>query len=137
MVRGELTVPEEALKVPHTLQTHTHTSSHTQHSAESFLLCVQHEKFTSGLQLSKKLTNGEATTSTTRSPTKTFKRPTPQPPGDGSPRPAEGRSADGIPVFKETDVRPLDPHRVEDKIGESQGGHTGNAVHCHLEQQLS
>ncbi|XP_068587916.1 centrosomal protein of 170 kDa isoform X2 [Cebidichthys violaceus] len=91
VVRGELTVPEEALK---------------------------HEKFTSGLQLSKKPSNGETTTTTTtaskspaKTPTKTLKSPS------GSyPRPGESRAADGVTSSKESPAKPVDPHKAEEKI---------------------
>ncbi|XP_040905887.1 centrosomal protein of 170 kDa isoform X2 [Toxotes jaculatrix] len=75
VVRGELTVPEEALK---------------------------HEKFTSGLQLSKKPSNGETTTTTTtsKSPTKTPTK-TAKSPSGGTPRPGESRATDGVTPFKE------------------------------------
>ncbi|KAM3863317.1 centrosomal protein of 170 kDa [Diretmus argenteus] len=94
VVRGELTVPEEALK---------------------------HEKFTSGLQLSKKPSNGETTTTTTtaKSPAKTPTK-TPKSPSGGTPRPGETRAADGVtssstePPAKSPAV---DPHKGEEKIG--------------------
>ncbi|XP_019946962.2 centrosomal protein of 170 kDa isoform X2 [Paralichthys olivaceus] len=91
VVRGELTVPEEALK---------------------------HEKFTSGLQLGKKPSNGETTnTATTKSPmktpTKTFKSPS-----GGAPRPAEkSRGADGVTSSKEPPSKPVDGHKAEDRTG--------------------
>lgn len=77
VVRGELTVPEEALK---------------------------HEKFTSGLQLSKKPSNGE-TKSPMKTPTKTPKSPS------CGPRAAEKSRAAGPPS------KPADSIRAEDKTG--------------------
>ncbi|XP_027863151.1 centrosomal protein of 170 kDa isoform X2 [Xiphophorus couchianus] len=82
VVRGELTVPEEALK---------------------------HEKFTSGLQLSKKPSNSETTANTTKShspskaPTKT-----PKSPSGGTPKSVESRAADGITSSREQSTKPLD-----------------------------
>uniref|UniRef100_A0A096LWA9 Centrosomal protein 170Aa n=1 Tax=Poecilia formosa TaxID=48698 RepID=A0A096LWA9_POEFO len=71
VVRGELTVPEEALK---------------------------HEKFTSGLQLSKKPSNGETTANTTKSHSPS-KAPTKTP--------------------KEQPTKPLDSQKAEEKLGDS------------------
>ncbi|XP_076598682.1 centrosomal protein of 170 kDa isoform X3 [Chaetodon auriga] len=89
VVRGELTVPEEALK---------------------------HEKFTSGLQLSKKPSNGETTTTTTtsKSPAKT---PTKKSPSGSSLRPVESRAADGVTSSKEPQTKPVDTHKAEERIG--------------------
>ncbi|XP_039994665.1 centrosomal protein of 170 kDa isoform X2 [Xiphias gladius] len=91
VVRGELTVPEEALK---------------------------HEKFTSGLQLSKKASNGETTTTTTtsKSPTKTPTK-TMKSLSGGTLRPGESRAKDGVTSFKEPPPKPVDSHKAEDKIG--------------------
>ncbi|KAK2921687.1 hypothetical protein Q8A73_001172 [Channa argus] len=88
VVRGELTVPEEALK---------------------------HEKFTSGLQLTKKPSNGETTavTTTNKSPTKTPTKTLKSPIGS---RPGESRAADGVTSSKETPTKPLDCHK-EERIG--------------------
>ncbi|XP_027133174.1 centrosomal protein of 170 kDa isoform X3 [Larimichthys crocea] len=91
VVRGELTVPEEALK---------------------------HEKFTSGLQLSKKPSNGETTTTTTTSkspaktPTKTHKSPS-----GSTLRTAESRTTDGVSSSKEPSAKPVDAHKAEERIG--------------------
>lgn len=91
VVRGELTVPEEALK---------------------------HEKFTSGLQLSKKPSNGETTTATTASkspaktPTKALKSP-----GGSTPRQGEGREKDGLTSSKEPHTKPTDTHKAEERMG--------------------
>ncbi|KAM7408442.1 hypothetical protein PAMA_002257 [Pampus argenteus] len=91
VVRGELTVPEEALK---------------------------HEKFTSGLQLSKKPSNGETTTTTTtsKSPTKTPSKTLKSPSG-GIPRPGESRTADGVTSSKEPQTKPADTNKAEERIG--------------------
>ncbi|KAM9847366.1 centrosomal protein of 170 kDa [Aulostomus maculatus] len=92
VVRGELTVPEEALK---------------------------HEKFTSGLQLSKKPSNGETTTTTTttsKSPTKTPSKTLKSPSG-GTPRPAESKTTDGVISSKEPPTKPVDAHKSEERIG--------------------
>ncbi|XP_060896074.1 centrosomal protein of 170 kDa [Labrus mixtus] len=91
VVRGELTVPEEALK---------------------------HEKFTSGLQLSKKPSIGETTTTTTTSrspsktPTKTLKSPS-----GSSQRSGESRAADGVTSSKDLPVKPVDSHKAEERLG--------------------
>lgn len=84
VVRGELTVPEEALK---------------------------HEKFTSGLQLSKKAFTGEAATATTtsKSPTKTSTKALKSPGG--------GKAADGVTSSTEPQAKPADTHKVEERIG--------------------
>ncbi|XP_059214780.1 centrosomal protein of 170 kDa isoform X2 [Centropristis striata] len=91
VVRGELTVPEEALK---------------------------HEKFTSGLQLSKKPSNGETTTTTTtsKSPTKTPTK-TLRSPSGSTPRPGESRVKDGVSSSKEPTAKPVDTHKAEERIG--------------------
>ncbi|XP_068182925.1 centrosomal protein of 170 kDa [Antennarius striatus] len=90
VVRGELTVPEEALK---------------------------HEKFTSGLQLTKKPSNGEAAASATtipsrfaaKTPTKTIKT--------ASGKAAESRATDGAASAKEPQSKPADTHKSEERIG--------------------
>ncbi|XP_037128623.1 centrosomal protein of 170 kDa isoform X1 [Syngnathus acus] len=70
--RGELTVPEEALK---------------------------HEKFTSGLQLSQKPSKGESTTTTSKSPLKTPSK-TQKATSGGTPRPSQ-TTTDGVSPCKE------------------------------------
>ncbi|XP_078129477.1 centrosomal protein of 170 kDa isoform X4 [Sander vitreus] len=91
VVRGELTVPEEALK---------------------------HEKFTSGLQLSKKPSNSETTTTKTTSkspsktPTKTLKSPS-----SSTARPTESKATDGVTSSEEPPAKPLDTHKAEERIG--------------------
>ncbi|KAK2824498.1 hypothetical protein Q5P01_021673 [Channa striata] len=84
----ELTVPEEALK---------------------------HEKFTSGLQLTKKPSNGETTavTTTSRSPTKT---PTKTLKSCIGSRPGETRATDGVTSSKDTPTKPVDSHK-EERLG--------------------
>ncbi|CAJ1067102.1 centrosomal protein of 170 kDa isoform X2 [Xyrichtys novacula] len=91
VVRGELTVPEEALK---------------------------HEKFTSGLQLSKKPSNGETTTATTtsKSPTKTPTKTLKSPSGS-SQRPGESRATDGVTFSKDLQAKPVDSHKAEERLG--------------------
>ncbi|KAM6916317.1 centrosomal protein of 170 kDa isoform 2-T2 [Xenentodon cancila] len=91
VVRGELTVPEEALK---------------------------HEKFTSGLQLSKKPSNGEMTTNTTtsRSPTKTPTKTT-KSPSSSTTKPGDSRVTDGVASSREPSAKPADSHKAEDRIG--------------------
>ncbi|XP_077351130.1 centrosomal protein of 170 kDa isoform X2 [Festucalex cinctus] len=85
--RGELTVPEEALK---------------------------HEKFTSGLQLSKKPSKGETTSS--KSPIKTASK-TPKSPSGGTPRPGQ-TTTDGVSPSKEPPPhKPADSHKTEERIG--------------------
>ncbi|KAM3606385.1 uncharacterized protein V6R79_015126 [Siganus canaliculatus] len=90
VVRGELTVPEEALK---------------------------HEKFTSGLQLSKKPSNGEAavTTATSKSPAKTPTKTQKSPSGSAQ-RPVESRATDGVTSSKEPQTKP-DTHKGDERIG--------------------
>ncbi|XP_058507435.1 centrosomal protein of 170 kDa isoform X2 [Solea solea] len=93
VVRGELTVPEEALK---------------------------HEKFTSGLQLSKKPSNGETTTTTTtsshKSPAKTPTKALRSPSG-GTLRPVESRAVDGVVSCKEPPAKHVDSHKAEERMG--------------------
>ncbi|XP_077586103.1 centrosomal protein of 170 kDa isoform X1 [Stigmatopora nigra] len=83
--KGELTVPEEALK---------------------------HEKFTSGLQLSKKPAKGETTTS--KSPIKTPSK-TPKSPSGGTPKPGQ-TPTDGVSPTKEAPPKPADSHKAEERI---------------------
>ncbi|KAK7902069.1 hypothetical protein WMY93_018838 [Mugilogobius chulae] len=85
VVQGELTVPEEALK---------------------------HEKFTSGLQLSKKPTSETTATTTTgkspaKSPTKALK----------SPSSSTQRPLDGATSSKQSPSKPADSQKLEDKMG--------------------
>ncbi|KAF3708055.1 Centrosomal protein of 170 kDa [Channa argus] len=82
-----------------------------------------HEKFTSGLQLTKKPSNGETTavTTTNKSPTKTPTKTLKSPIGS---RPGESRAADGVTSSKETPTKPLDCHK-EERIGESKEVHRG------------
>nr|XP_057914769.1 centrosomal protein of 170 kDa isoform X3 [Doryrhamphus excisus] len=89
--RGELTVPEEALK---------------------------HEKFTSGLQLSKKPSKGETTSTTTmsKSPIKTPSKTQKSSPSGGAPRSGQ-TTADGISPSKEHTLKSGDIHKAEEKIG--------------------
>ncbi|KAI3363368.1 hypothetical protein L3Q82_011983, partial [Scortum barcoo] len=91
VVRGELTVPEEALK---------------------------HEKFTSGLQLSKKPSNGETTTTTTtsKSPAKTPTKALKSPSGSG-PKPGDSRATDGVTSSKDPSAKPVDIHKAEERLG--------------------
>ncbi|KAM4598969.1 centrosomal protein of 170 kDa isoform 5-T5 [Fundulus diaphanus] len=91
VVRGELTVPEEALK---------------------------HEKFTSGLQLSKKTSNSETTakTTTSNSPSKTPTK-TPKSPSSTAPKSVESRATDGVTSSREHSAKPVDSHKAEERIG--------------------
>uniref|UniRef100_A0A3P9JKG0 Centrosomal protein 170Aa n=1 Tax=Oryzias latipes TaxID=8090 RepID=A0A3P9JKG0_ORYLA len=90
VVRGELTVPEEALK---------------------------HEKFTSGLQFSKKPSNSETTSHTasrkspSKTPTKTQKPPSSSVSG-------ESRGTDGITSSREPSAKHLDSEKGEEKIAD-------------------
>ncbi|XP_020565106.1 centrosomal protein of 170 kDa isoform X4 [Oryzias latipes] len=90
VVRGELTVPEEALK---------------------------HEKFTSGLQFSKKPSNSETTSHTPsrKSPSKTPTK-TPKPPSSSVS--AESRVTDGITSSREPSAKHLDSEKGEEKIAD-------------------
>nr|XP_061821237.1 centrosomal protein of 170 kDa-like isoform X3 [Nerophis lumbriciformis] len=85
--RGELTVPEEALK---------------------------HEKFTSGLQLSKKPTAKGETTS--KSPVKTPSKTQKSSPSGGAPRPGQ-KTTDGVSPSREPTLKSGDTHKAEEKIG--------------------
>ncbi|XP_054655235.1 centrosomal protein of 170 kDa isoform X3 [Dunckerocampus dactyliophorus] len=89
--RGELTVPEEALK---------------------------HEKFTSGLQLSKKPSNGETTSATTtaKSPIKTPSKTQKSSLSCGAPRSGQ-TTTDGVSLSKEHTHKSGDTHKAEEKIG--------------------
>ncbi|XP_061601995.1 centrosomal protein of 170 kDa isoform X3 [Cololabis saira] len=91
VVRGELTVPEEALK---------------------------HEKFTSGLQLSKKPSNGEtpANTTTNRSPTKTPTK-TAKSPSSSTVKSGESRVTDGVTSSRDPTAKPADSPKTEERIG--------------------
>ncbi|XP_041645219.1 centrosomal protein of 170 kDa isoform X2 [Cheilinus undulatus] len=91
VVRGELTVPEEALK---------------------------HEKFTSGLQLSKKPANGETTTTTTtsKSPTKTPTKTLKSSSGS-SQRPGGSRATDGVTLSQDPPAKSVDSHKTEERLG--------------------
>ncbi|XP_026164337.1 centrosomal protein of 170 kDa isoform X3 [Mastacembelus armatus] len=89
VVRGELTVPEEALK---------------------------HEKFTSGLQLSKKMSTGEAIAATSKSPTKTTVKTLKSSSGSST-RPGESRATDRVTSTKEPPAKPADSHKVEERTG--------------------
>ncbi|KAM4591402.1 centrosomal protein of 170 kDa isoform 17-T18 [Odontesthes bonariensis] len=91
VVRGELTVPEEALK---------------------------HEKFTSGLQLSKKPSSCETTTNTTtsKSPTKTPTK-TPKSPSGSTTKSGGSKLTDGVSSSKEPSSKPVDSHKAEERMG--------------------
>lgn len=124
VVKGELTVPEEALKV----NTLAHNPSHTricQHSSFCGFLfiysCIswstavfphvlQHEKFTSGLQLSHKPCSSETSTSSHKSPAKTPTKVVKSPSG--------GRAtADGLPSSRDSQTKPSDSHKAEERTG--------------------
>ncbi|XP_010887065.2 centrosomal protein of 170 kDa isoform X3 [Esox lucius] len=93
VVRGEMTVPDEAL---------------------------QHEKFTSQLQLSKKPSGGEPTKSPAKSPSKTPKSP--------SSRPAENKAAEVTTM--EPSVKPAESHKGEDKMAaDSAAFHRGTPLY--------
>lgn len=93
VVRGELTVPEEALK---------------------------HEKFTSGLQLSHKLPSSEnnntTTTTTTKSPAKTPTK-TLRSPSGSTQKSAGSRASDGATSSKELQARMVEAHKAEERLG--------------------
>ncbi|XP_017286757.1 centrosomal protein of 170 kDa isoform X3 [Kryptolebias marmoratus] len=92
VVRGELTVPEEALK---------------------------HEKFTSGLQLSKKPSNGETSTNTitSKSPTKTPTKTPKSPSSSSTTKSGEIRLTDGVASSKEPSAKPTECHKADERIG--------------------
>ncbi|KAK1906030.1 hypothetical protein KUDE01_013201, partial [Dissostichus eleginoides] len=90
-LRGELTVPEEALK---------------------------HEKFTSSLQLSKKPPSVEttSTTTTSKSPIKTPTKTPKSPSSTSTPKPAERRATDGVTSSKEPAAKAVDSHKAEERL---------------------
>ncbi|XP_055791131.1 centrosomal protein of 170 kDa-like isoform X2 [Salvelinus fontinalis] len=88
VLQGEMTVPDEAL---------------------------QHEKFTSQLQLTKKHFNGEPTKSPAKSPAKT-------------PRPAETKAPEGTTM--EPSAKPADSHQGDDKMaGDIAASHRGTPLY--------
>ncbi|KAM9558800.1 centrosomal protein of 170 kDa-like isoform 3-T5 [Salvelinus alpinus] len=88
VLQGEMTVPDEAL---------------------------QHEKFTSQLQLTKKHFNGEPTKSPAKSSAKT-------------PRPAETKAAEGTTM--EPSAKPADSHQGDDKMaGDIAASHRGTPLY--------
>ncbi|XP_021432032.2 centrosomal protein of 170 kDa isoform X8 [Oncorhynchus mykiss] len=96
VVRGEMTVPDEAL---------------------------QHEKFTSQLQLSKKPSNGEPTKSPTKSPPKSPAKT----PKSSSCRPAESKAAEGT---MEPSAKPAESHKGDDKMaGDIAALHRGTPLY--------
>ncbi|KAM6956219.1 centrosomal protein of 170 kDa [Aplochiton taeniatus] len=104
VVRGELTVPEEALK---------------------------HEKFTSGLQLSKKPSNGEPTKSPTKSPTKAAKSP-----AGGTTKLGDSKAAEGVaagtapPSSADQQARHGESQKAEEKIaGDLSALHRGTPLY--------
>lgn len=114
-MRGELTVPEEALKVrtPNIPPLIIFIDQIYWH-----LISIQHEKFTSGLQLSKKPSNGETTanTTTSNSPSKTAIK-TPKSPSSSNSKSAESRAIDGLASSREHSAKPVDSHKAEERIG--------------------
>ncbi|XP_029621066.1 centrosomal protein of 170 kDa isoform X3 [Salmo trutta] len=96
VVRGEMTVPDEAL---------------------------QHEKFTSQLQLSKKPSNGEPTKSPAKSPAKSPSKT----PKSSSCRPAESKAAEGT---VEPSAKPAESHKGDDKMaGDIAALHRGTPLY--------
>ncbi|XP_014035434.1 centrosomal protein of 170 kDa isoform X3 [Salmo salar] len=96
VVRGEMTVPDEAL---------------------------QHEKFTSQLQLSKKPSNGEPTKSPAKSPAKSPSKT----PKSSSCRPAESKAAEGT---MEPSAKPAESHKGDDKMaGDIAALHRGTPLY--------
>nr|XP_046213277.1 centrosomal protein of 170 kDa isoform X8 [Oncorhynchus gorbuscha] len=96
VVRGEMTVPDEAL---------------------------QHEKFTSQLQLSKKPSNGEPTKSPAKSPPKSPAKT----PKSSSCRPAESKAAEGT---MEPSAKPAESHKGDDKMaGDIAALHRGTPLY--------
>ncbi|XP_020316002.2 centrosomal protein of 170 kDa isoform X11 [Oncorhynchus kisutch] len=96
VVRGEMTVPDEAL---------------------------QHEKFTSQLQLSKKPSNGEPTKSPAKSPPKSPAKT----PKSSSCRPAESKAAEGT---MEPSAKPSESHKGDDKMaGDIAALHRGTPLY--------
>ncbi|XP_052333952.1 centrosomal protein of 170 kDa isoform X8 [Oncorhynchus keta] len=96
VVRGEMTVPDEAL---------------------------QHEKFTSQLQLSKKPSNGEPTKSPGKSPPKSPAKT----PKSSSCRPAESKAAEGT---MEPSAKPAESHKGDDKMaGDIAALHRGTPLY--------
>ncbi len=97
-----------------------HIALHFLKSMLSFISLsgLQHEKFTSGLQLSKKPSNGETTTTTTtgKSPTKTPSKTLKSPSGSTL-KQGESRAKDGLASLKEPQTKPTDGHKAEERIG--------------------
>lgn len=122
VVKGELTVPEEALKVNAPTRDPSRTLTCQQSSScagllscirlsPEVLLCfLQHEKFTSGLQLSHKPCSSETNTASHKSPAKT--------PTKAVKSPGGGRAtADGLPSSRDAQTKPVDNHKAEEKTG--------------------
>lgn len=82
----------------------------------------KHEKFTSGLQFSKKPSNSETTTTTatSKSPTKTSTKTLKSPSG--------GKAADGVTSSTNASAKPADAHKGEERIGGERG--LGGVVLC-------
>lgn len=71
---------------------------------------LQHEKFTSGLQLSHKPCNSETNTTSHKSPAKT--------PTKTAKSPSGGRGAtDGVASSRGSQAKPVDAHKAEERTG--------------------
>lgn len=102
-------MPEEALKVSSGAPLRPRKRAFTGLRGDP-VYPLQHEKFTSGLQLSKKPSKGEtaACKPSSKTPSKTQKSPG----GGGSPRPGQ-TTADGLSPPPKT----ADAHKAEEKVG--------------------
>ena len=80
-------------------------------------ITLQHEKFTSGLQLGKKPPNGETTTNTStgkspaKTPTKTARSPS------STTKSVESRVTDAVTSSRDSSAKPVDSHKAEEKMG--------------------
>lgn len=79
---------------------------------------MQHEKFTSGLQLSHKPCNSETNTTSNKSPAKTPTKTLKSPSGSRAP-------TDGVTSSRDSQTKPLDAHKAEERTG---GEKLGNAM---------
>lgn len=114
VVKGELTVPEEALKVNTSKFTIIYRFTSIINVSTKALLfpdLLQHEKFTSGLQLSHKPCSSETNTGSNKSPAKTPTKAVKSPSGSRA-------SADGVTSSRDSQTKPADAHKAEERTGE-------------------
>lgn len=101
-----------------------------------FSYIFQHEKFTSGLQLSKKPSNSETSTGkTSKSPTKTPTKSPKSPSSSSNAKSGESRLTDGVTSSKELSAKLTESHKAEERIGgetQNDGGWGGIDCTLHL-----